>query len=113
MKATHDLKLQEKVKEKKWIMPPIRPNFKINYGDNRIIFAGEVAGFLNPMGEGISCGIESGYACAKAIADNFDHSENVIPCYRQYSAETLAYMKRQWHLVSLMSKRFEDMRNKP
>ena len=112
MKSNHSLMLQEKIKEEKWIMPHIRPDFKINYGNKRVLFAGEVAGFLNPMGEGVSCGIESGYACAMAIADNFDNSENVIPCYRQYSAETLAYMKRQWHLVSLMSKRFKDMKNK-
>ncbi|MBD5086146.1 MAG: NAD(P)/FAD-dependent oxidoreductase [Clostridiales bacterium] len=111
MKSNHGLILQDKVKEEKWIMPRIRPDFKINYGTNRILLAGEVAGFLNPMGEGISCGIESGYACAMAIADNFNNSENVLPCYRKYSAETLAYMKRQWHLVALMSNRFEDMKN--
>ena len=33
--------------------------FKIDYGVGRILFAGEVAGFLNPMGEGISCGMEN------------------------------------------------------
>ncbi|MDE6613900.1 MAG: NAD(P)/FAD-dependent oxidoreductase [Clostridia bacterium] len=112
MKSNHGLVLQEKVKEEKWIMPHIHPDFKIDYGIGRILLAGEVAGFLNPMGEGISCGIESGYACAMAIADNFVNSKSVLSCYRQNSAETLAYMKRQWHLVGLMSNRFGDMRNK-
>ena len=31
----------------------------------RVLFAGEIAGFLNPMGEGISAGMESGYCVAR------------------------------------------------
>ncbi|MDE7079430.1 MAG: NAD(P)/FAD-dependent oxidoreductase [Clostridia bacterium] len=111
MKSNHSLVLQDKIKEEKWIMPRIYPDFKINYGKGRILLAGEVAGFLNPMGEGISCGIESGYHAAIAIADNFGNSENVLPCYIQNSREVLAYMKRQWHLVGLMSNKFENMKN--
>ncbi|MDE7215484.1 MAG: NAD(P)/FAD-dependent oxidoreductase [Clostridia bacterium] len=111
MKENQGLKIFEKVKEEKWILPRIRPDFKINYGKNRILLAGEVAGFLNPMGEGISCGIESGYFAATAVASNFDNSDNVIPCYRQTADEVLSYMKRQWHLVGLMSKRFAEMKN--
>ena len=36
-----------------------------------MLFAGEIAGFLNPMGEGISAGTE-GYCAAKAIMKHFD-----------------------------------------
>lgn len=112
MKDNHGLKIFDKVKEEKWIMPRMRPDFNINYGKGRLLSAGESAGFLNPMGEGISCAIESGCAVAKAIADNFDSSENVLPCYREYAKDVFAYMKRQWHLVGLMSERFSNMRNR-
>lgn len=106
MREKHSLTLRDRIKEEKWILPQIRPDFKINYGKDRILLAGEVAGFLNPMGEGISCGIESGYCAATAIANNFNHSQAVVPFYRQNSSDTLAYMKRQWHLVGLLSKSF-------
>lgn len=45
-------------------MPRIGQECKIDYGIGRVIFAGEIAGFLNPMGEGISAGMESAYNVA-------------------------------------------------
>ena len=54
------------MKEEKWLMPHIRPGCRVDYGVGRILFAGEAAGFLNPMGEGISAGMESGYCAASA-----------------------------------------------
>ena len=109
MQSNHGLRIDKKVKEEKWIMPHIRPDFKIDYGKDRVFFAGEVAGFLNPMGEGISCGIESGCHVAKAIIDNLQDPQKVLTQYKQNSSDTLAYMQRQWNLVSIMSKRFSDM----
>ena len=54
-------------------MPHIRPGCHVDYGVGRILFAGEVAGFLNPMGEGISAGMESGYCAACAIMEHCDN----------------------------------------
>ena len=48
-----------------------------DYGIGRILFAGEVAEFLNPMGQGISAGMESGYGAADAVAEYFDKPETV------------------------------------
>lgn len=112
MQSSHGLAVDKKVKEEKWIMPRIRPDYDIDYGIGRVLFAGEVAGFLNPMGEGISCGIESGYHCAKAIVENYKDSQKVLCAYRQSAVDLLAYMKRQWHLVSIMSNKFKDMQTK-
>ncbi|MDE6604964.1 MAG: NAD(P)/FAD-dependent oxidoreductase [Clostridia bacterium] len=110
MQSSHGLEIDKKVKEEKWIMPHIRPDFKTDYGVGRVVFAGEVAGFLNPMGEGISCGMESGYCAAMAIAEHFKDPKTVLIDYQQNTKDLMAYMQRQWHLVSLMSSKFSDMR---
>ena len=110
MQQNHGLKIDKKVKEEKWIMPRIRRDFKIDYGVERILFAGEVAGFLNPMGEGISCGMESGYLAACAVADNFDSCKDVLAAYRQSCGDLHSYMQRQWHLTALMSSKFQHMK---
>ncbi|MDF2859401.1 MAG: fumarate reductase, partial [Neobacillus sp.] len=61
MKDNHHLRIDKQVKAEKWLMPHIRPGCHIDYGVGRVLFAGEIAGFLNPMGEGISAGMETGY----------------------------------------------------
>ena len=38
------------------------------------MFAGEAVGFLNPMGEGISAGLESGYAAAETVFTMLGHN---------------------------------------
>ena len=68
MKKEHLLYIEEQTKAEKWLMPHIRPGCTVDYGRGRILFAGEIAGFLNPMGEGISAGMESGYQAAEAAA---------------------------------------------
>ena len=62
MEEKHHLRISRQTKEEKWLMPHIRPGCRVDYGVGRILFAGEVAGVLNPMGEGVSAGMESGYA---------------------------------------------------
>ncbi|MDE7348366.1 MAG: NAD(P)/FAD-dependent oxidoreductase [Clostridia bacterium] len=109
MQDKHGLQIDKKVKEEKWIMPRVRPDFNIDYGVGRVLFAGEVAGFLNPMGEGISCGMESGYCAAMAIAANFCDSKKVLSAYQQNTRDLKSYMQRQWRLVSLMSSKFKNM----
>lgn len=67
MKRRYNAKFEKQEKAEKWLMPRIIPGCPIEYGNGKVLFAGETAGFLNPMGEGISAGMESGYAAAKAI----------------------------------------------
>ena len=40
------------------------------------------AGFLNPMGEGISAGMESGYCAACVIMEHFDNPKIACVAYR-------------------------------
>lgn len=110
MKKCHHLNIDKQIKSEKWLMPHIRPGCYIDYGVNHVLFAGEAAGFLNPMGEGISSAMESGYEAAAAIADHFDHLEQIYTVYRQNTEGLKSYMQRQWSLVGDMAETFKEMR---
>jgi len=111
MKLEHNAKIEVQEKAEKWIMPHIIPGCPITYGKGRILFAGEAAGFLNPMGEGISAGLESGYAAAKAIQEVDLYSDfDVEVVYKAYQDNTTAmktYMERQWRFVANLSTKFK------
>lgn len=109
MKKYHRLKTDKQVKSEKWLMPQIRPGCYIDYGVNHILFAGEAAGFLNPMGEGISAAMESGYHAACAIADHFENMELIYAEYRRNIEGLHSYMQRQWSLVGGLAETFREM----
>ncbi|MDO5575261.1 MAG: NAD(P)/FAD-dependent oxidoreductase [bacterium] len=110
MEEKHGLIIKQRVKEEKWLMPHIHPGCKVDYGIGRIFFAGEIAGFLNPMGEGISSGMESGYCVAQSMIENFDNVSMVQTDYERSVAGVKSYMERQWSLVAGMSETFAEMR---
>lgn len=110
MKEKHGLVIEQQVKEEKWLMPYIHPGCKVDYGIGRIFFAGEIAGFLNPMGEGISAGMESGYCLAKSMIKNFKDVHMIQVEYERSAAGVKSYMQRQWSLVAGMSETFTEMR---
>lgn len=110
LKREHGLNITEQLKKDKWLMPHIKPGCNVDYGVGRIFFAGEIAGFLNPMGEGISTAMESGYCIAQAITNNFDNLEKVYVEYKRGVDGLHGYMKRQWSLVAGMADTFKEMR---
>lgn len=109
MKKSHNLQLQKQLKSEKWLMPQIRPGCHIDYGIGRVLFAGEAAGFLNPMGEGISAAMESGYYAACAATCHFGSLERIYADYRQNLESMRCYMQRQWSLVGSMAGTFREM----
>ncbi len=88
MEEKHHLLISRQTKDEKWLMPHIRPGCRVDYGVGRVLFAGEIVGFLNSMGEGISAGMESGYCAACAIMEHLDNPSIAREAYRQ-SAEKL------------------------
>ena len=110
MQKNHGLRIEKQLKEDRWLMHRVRPGCTIDYGVGRVFFAGEAAGLLNPMGEGVSSAIESGHQLAGAILDHFDDPKRVLAAYQDAVKPLQDYMKRQWHLVSGMSDAFRDMR---
>lgn len=121
MQKHHDLRLDRQETEKmpcpashpnreeKWLMPHIRPGCPVVCGSGRILFAGEAAGFLNPMGEGISAGMESGFHAACAIAQYIDGPEAVLEEYRKKILPLKSYMERQWSFVAGIAGTFTQM----
>lgn len=109
MKEKHDLSISEELRTDKWLIRNIEPPFEIDYGESGILKAGENAGFLNPMGEGISCGMESGYYAALAIISDFNNKQSVIENYKRNVSGVKNYMQRQWRLVGRISKKFSFM----
>jgi len=99
LEENYNLKIKKTMKWERWLLPYIRKGFSIDYGKGRVLFAGEVAGFLNPMGEGISAGLESGYTAAQASINNFATPAAVIDGYRESTKLLREYMERQWGLV--------------
>lgn len=110
MTDRHNLHIEKQMKEERWIMPKIVPGCNIDYGMGRVFFAGECAGFLNPMGEGISAGMESAYCLANAIHEAFSQPELILQNYKVNAERTKSYMERQWSLVADLSETFIDMK---
>lgn len=110
MEQNNGLKIKEQQKAERWLMPHIFQGCKVDYGVGRILFAGEIAGFLNPMGEGISAGLESGCMAALSIAENFDNIENIYENYQKKTYALKSYMERQWDFVAHLSSKFEMMK---
>lgn len=110
MRDEHGLCVNEEHKAEKWLMPRIRPDFKVLHARGRILFAGETAGFLNPMGEGISAALESGYYAAQAVCGSFSDPEKASAEYEKATAPLRVYMERQWRFVGNIAGTFSEMR---
>ena len=111
MEKEHGLEIVETVKEEKWLIPLIKPDFDLTCGIGRIFFGGEAAGLLNPMGEGISSAIESGAFIAESIAESFDVPRNALNIYREKIEPLLTYMKRQWQFTGSIAGSFNKFIN--
>lgn len=105
----YGLYIEQCLKKDKWLMPHIMPGCPIDYGIGRVLFAGEIAGFLNPMGEGISAGLESGYCVAMALKNSFDNVDGVYAKYKENVSGLRDYMIRQWAFVAKMANPFRNM----
>lgn len=110
MQERHGLRLDGQLKEDRWLMHRVRPGCAIDHGVGRVLFAGETAGFLNPMGEGVSSAIESGHGLGEAVSACFHDPRRVLAAYEVGAQPLREYMKRQWHLVSALSGAFGEMR---
>ncbi len=86
MQREHGLRINERRKIDKWTMRRVVPPYNIDIGSDRIFKAGESAGLLNPMGEGISAALKSGFFAAQAISENFRDKHKALCAYGSYLA---------------------------
>lgn len=111
LKENHALKIEKQIRSEKWLMPRIFTDCPIEYGAGHVLFAGEAAGFLNPMGEGISSAIESGALAAKAIDEHFgEELSEIYSDYRSLTEPLSVYMRRQWRFIAERSAFFREMK---
>ncbi len=112
MKKHHHLKIDphRQLRTDRWLMPRVLPGCPIDYGVGRVLFAGEIAGFLNPMGEGISAGLESGFCAAQAVMGNFGDEGTILSDYHERTEDLHNYMKRQWRFAGGLAETFGDMK---
>ncbi|MCI8441004.1 MAG: NAD(P)/FAD-dependent oxidoreductase [Provencibacterium sp.] len=111
MRQQHRLKIIETLRAERWVMPLISPGCPISCGSGRLLHAGEAAGLLNPMGEGISSAMQSGYHAACAVDEQFDSPEKVLQEYRKQIKPLQEYMRRQWNFVGRLAESFSSMRS--
>ncbi|MCM1322017.1 MAG: NAD(P)/FAD-dependent oxidoreductase [Bacteroides sp.] len=110
MKTSCGLRIAKQLEAEKWLMPHIRPGCTVELGTGRVLFAGETALFLNPMGEGISAAMESGFAAACAVSEQFADKNKTHAAYADKTAAAVNHMKRQWNLVAELSETFAEMK---
>lgn len=109
MEECHGLRLEETIRGEKWLMPRVRPGCPVELGRGRVLFAGEAAGFLNPMGEGISAALESGHQAALAAAAFPDRPDRALAAYREETEALRSYMIRQWQFTARLAGSFQEM----
>lgn len=97
MKTRHGLSINRELRSERWLMPQIRKEPRIELSQGRVFFAGEIAGFLNPMGEGISAALESGFHAANALL--LDDPNAAAETYKAALEPLITYMSRQWQFV--------------
>ncbi len=107
----YNLRLKEKISEEFWTLPIIIPDFKTVLSKGRIFFAGEAAGLINPMGEGISSAIASGIALSKAVINGYAshpdlNEREILEFYKNEMTLEIEHIKRQWVFLNQMSPTF-------
>jgi flavin-dependent dehydrogenase len=110
--SRYNAKIQSCDKKERWIIPELPSDCSLNLGKGRILFAGEAANFLNPMGEGISSALISGNAAAEAIlkTDALEKKQTLLAVYKNNIVYEQERMIRQWDLLAGISPKFSRYR---
>ena len=114
LNSQFNARIESCVKEEVGIMPSVMPGCPVDLGIGRVLFAGEAANFLNPIGEGISSALTSGNAAAEAIksvhkTNNFN-IKSLIDTYKNNILPEKQYMIRQWTILTSISSKFSYMK---
>jgi flavin-dependent dehydrogenase len=83
------------------VIPPSLNRFCM--GTERVLVAGEAAGFINNMGEGISSALATGYMAGKAAAEAGAAPPG--PAYRENIKPERERTMKQWYLLAYITSR--------
>lgn len=114
LKSRFNARIEPSIKEEIGMMPCITPGCPVDLGVGRVLFTGEAANFLNPIGEGISSALTSGHAAAEAVKSVYKSNDfkikSLVDIYKNNILPERQYMSRQWHLLASMSPKFSHMK---
>lgn len=105
LKKEINLEIIKEIKDEAWYIPLVIPDFPVVLRSRRVFFAGEVAGLLNPFGEGISMALISGLclsnACIKQKSLELTDCAEIELSYSSSMSNEIEYMKRQWKFIEI------------
>ncbi|AJQ25611.1 NAD(P)/FAD-dependent oxidoreductase [Pelosinus fermentans] len=109
--STYNAKIQSCSKKERWIIPEVETDCPLDLGRGRVLFAGESANFLNPMGEGVSSALVSGCAASEAIKQIYVQGKDIdgqalLSVYEKNILQEKERMIRQWDLLAGISPKF-------
>ncbi len=71
------------------------------FGQGNVLITGQAAGFLNMIGEGMSCALHSGAICGEAILEAHYRNRSVQPIYRSMIASEVRRTTDQWNPLQI------------
>lgn len=72
------------------------------FGKSNVIIAGQAAGFLNMMAEGMSCALHSGAIAGEAVIDSFRQNRPIQQVYRAMIASEVRRCTDQWNPLKII-----------
>lgn len=71
------------------------------FGKGKVLLTGQSAGFLNMIGEGMSCALHSGAIAGEAVVESISHNKSVQLVYRQMIASEVRRTTDQWNPLQI------------
>ncbi len=106
MKENFGLKLGRLVRKSSCLGTNMCATGNFYLGRDRVLLAGEAAGFLNMFGEGISCALGPGLLAGQAVAEaGSDPDKGVIRVYTELSTRERRETLASWKLASRLAGR--------
>lgn len=102
--------------EEEGMMPRVAYENPVYLGVGRVFLAGDAANLFNPMAEGISTALMSGYACADAFIRSGDSGDDTYVSglrrvYEKSLASGIMHVRCQWRHLAQRSERLLYLRH--
>lgn len=75
------------------------------FGKGNVLITGQAAGFLNMIGEGMSCALHSGAICGEAVVEARARNRPVQEMYRRMIASEVRRTSDQWNPLKIAFER--------
>jgi flavin-dependent dehydrogenase len=75
------------------------------FGKGNVLITGQAAGFLNMIGEGMSCALHSGAICGEAVVEARARNRPVQDMYRRMIASEVRRTSDQWNPLKIAFER--------